>query len=228
MTGPEGPDASDPISRIAALDEPTRRRLYEYVSRSRTPVGRDEASEQTGVARATAAFHLDRLVEEGLLDVVHRRISGRTGPGAGRPAKLYLRSDQEVEVSLPQRRYELMGEVLAAALDGADTAGVPARQLAAGCARAAGRQIARDASTRDPVAVLDSQGFEPCADGDAVRLGNCPFHHLARHHTELVCGMNLELVCGILEDLGCSDYAARLQPDPDHCCVVLQRVERGL
>jgi len=216
-------DLPDPIARVAVLDEPTRRRLYEYVSRSQAPVGRDEASEATGVARATAAFHLDRLVDEGLLDVVHRRISGRTGPGAGRPAKLYLRSSQEIEVSLPQRRYELMGEVLAAALEGVDDGGKPSRQVAADRAREAGREIGRRSDSSDPVEILDAQGFEPCVvDGGTVRLGNCPFHHLARRHTDLVCGMNLHLVGGLLEELENTDYSAQLQPSPDHCCVVLE------
>src|SRR5829696_2835550 len=107
------PPSSDPVSRVAALDEPTRRRLYEYVVRARRPVGRDEASTALGISRSTAVFHLDRLAEEGLLDVVHQRLTGRTGPGAGRPSKLYLRSERQVEVSLPQRRYDLVGEMLA-------------------------------------------------------------------------------------------------------------------
>jgi predicted ArsR family transcriptional regulator len=219
MTGSEQPD---PIARVAALDEPTRRRLYDYVVRARTPVGRDEASEATGVARATVAFHLDRLVDEGLLDVVHRRISGRTGPGAGRPAKLYLRSSEEVEVSLPQRRYELIGEVLAGALEDSGATGAPPFDAAAERAADVGHRIARTADTDDPVAVLEAQGFEPRVEEGTVRLGNCPFHHLAQQHTDLVCGMNLHLVGGLLDELGASGYTARLRPSPDNCCVVLE------
>jgi predicted ArsR family transcriptional regulator len=215
-------DLPDPISRVAALDEPTRRRLYDYVVRSRAAVGRDEASEATGTARATAAFHLDRLVEEGLLEVEHRRISGRTGPGAGRPAKLYRRADREVEVSLPQRRYELIGEVLAAALDDADASGTPARQAAAERAEEVGRRLARSAGSTDVVAVLEAEGFEPRLEDGTVHLGNCPFHSLARRHTELVCGMNLHLVGGLLEELAESGYTARLRPSPGNCCVVLE------
>ena len=212
----------DPISRVASLDEPTRRRLYEYVARSQTAVGRDEASEATGVARATAAFHLDRLVDEGLLEAVHRRISGRTGPGAGRPAKLYLRSEHEVAVSLPQRRYELIGDVLAAALDDADATGAAPLQAAAEQAREAGRRIARGAGDEGLVAVLESQGFEPRVQDGTVHLGNCPFRQLARRHTDLVCGMNLRLVEGLLDELGASSYTARLRPSPGNCCVVLE------
>jgi predicted ArsR family transcriptional regulator len=69
-------------------------------------------SPTVGLPRATAAFHLDRLVEEDLLDVSYQR---RTGPGAGRPAKLYRRSPHQVAVSLPQRRYDLAGQLLSSA-----------------------------------------------------------------------------------------------------------------
>ena len=217
-------DEADPISTVAALDEPTRRRLYEYVARARGPVGRDEASAAVGVSRPTAAFHLDRLADEGLLDVVHQRLSGRTGPGAGRPSKLYLRADREVEVSLPRRRYELAGELLAAAVEEADAAGRPIRETVSSRAHDVGRQMGRTAGTGDPVPVLEAHGFEPRSEQGAVRLGNCPFHNLARRHTDLVCGMNLHLLQGLLEGLGCSAYTATLAPSPDNCCVVLEPV----
>lgn len=215
-------DQVDPISTVAALGEPTRRGLYDYVVRARSPVGRDEASAALGVSRPTAAFHLDRLVDEGLLDVVHQRLTGRSGPGAGRPSKLYLRAALQVEVSLPQRRYELAGELLAAAVEEADAAGRPVRECVASRARITGHQMGRDAPTVDPLAVLESYGFEPRVEDGVVRLGNCPFHNLARQHTDLVCGMNVELVRGLLDGLGGTAYTARLAPSPDHCCVVLE------
>src|ERR687894_1828952 len=111
------------IPAVAALDEPTRRRLYDYVVRQPEPVGRDDAAAALELPRTTAAFHLDRLVDEGLLDVVFQRLTGRTGPGAGRPAKLYRRSDQHVAVSLPQRRYDLAGRLLSSALEHAERSG---------------------------------------------------------------------------------------------------------
>lgn len=215
-------DQSDPISTVAALDEPSRRRLYEYVVGAREPVGRDEASEAVGISRPTAAFHLDRLVDHGLLDVVRRRLTGRTGPGAGRPSKLYLRAAREVEVSLPQRRYELAGELLASAVEDAEADGVGIREAVAGRAHAAGRQLGQAADSAHPLPVLQAYGFEPRIEGSVVRLGNCPFHHLAQQHTDLVCGMNLHLIEGLLEGLPCSSaYAAVLAPSPGHCCVVL-------
>src|ERR671916_286579 len=111
------------ISAVAALDEPTRRRLYDHVVRKPEPVSRDDAAAALELPRTTAAFHLDRLVDEGLLDVVYQRRTGRTGPGAGRPAKLYQRSNQHVAVSLPQRRYDLAGLLLSSALEHAERSG---------------------------------------------------------------------------------------------------------
>ena len=215
-------DQPDPISAVAALDEPTRRRLYEYVAGAREPVSRDEASEAVGVSRPTAAFHLDRLVDHGLLDVVRRRLTGRTGPGAGRPSKLYVRAALQVEVSLPERHYELAGELLAAAAEDADASGLPVREALASHARRTGHRMGRAAGGDDAVSALESHGFEPLAEGGVVKLGNCPFHKLAQQHTELVCGMNLHLVEGLLAGLECTAYVATLAPSPDHCCVVLE------
>lgn len=214
-------DEPDPITAVAALDEPTRRRLYDYVVGAREPVGRDEASEGVGISRPTAAFHLDRLVDHGLLDVVRKRLTGRTGPGAGRPSKLYVRADRQVEVSLPGRRYELAGELLAGAAEDADADGVPIRQALAVRAQRAGLHLGQAAGAVDAVSVLDSYGFEPRTEDGVVTLGNCPFHNLAQQHTELVCGMNLHLVEGLLEGVGCEAYAATLSPSPGNCCVVL-------
>lgn len=218
------------ISAVAALDEPTRRRLYDYVVRRPEPASRDDAAAALELPRTTAAFHLDRLVDEGLLDVVYQRLTGRTGPGAGRPAKLYRRSDQHVAVSLPQRRYDLAGQLLAAALTDAEHSGDPPRatldqrayQLGKELGEAA-RSAAGDRDTRDTaLRVLQAHGFEPRIQGDDVTLANCPFHTLAQQYTELVCGMNLRLLEGLLDGLAPTGLTAHLDPAPPNCCVRLQ------
>ncbi|WP_309111138.1 helix-turn-helix domain-containing protein [Saccharothrix sp.] len=209
----------DPVAAVAALDEPTRRRLYDYVVRRPGPVGRDEAAAAVGAPRTTVAFHLDRLVDEGLLEAVHERRTGRTGPGAGRPAKLYRRAPHPIAVSLPENRYELIGALLADAVAESDTTGEPPRAVLHRRARELGRGLGR--SGGDPVAALEGLGFEPRAEGDSVVLGNCPFHSLAQRHTELVCGANLCLLEGLVSGLG-ADLRARLDPSPGHCCVRLE------
>ena len=94
-----------------------RRALYRWVVTQAEPVSRDQAAAGAGVPRHTAKFHLDRLVADGLLEAEFRRLTGRRGPGAGRPAKLYRRSARQVSVTLPPRQYELAAQIMAAALD---------------------------------------------------------------------------------------------------------------
>jgi predicted ArsR family transcriptional regulator len=216
-------DRTQRLEAVAALAEPTRRRLYDHVVRQPDPVGRDEAAAAVGVPRATAAFHLDRLADDGLLDVVRQRRTGRTGPGAGRPAKLYKRAAASVRVSLPERRYDLAGELLAGAVEDADASGERPAEALDRRARALGEELGRGAEGTDGVlAVLEEHGFEPRAEGEAVVLVNCPFHALAQRHPELVCGMNLRLVAGVLAGAGRTGLAARLCPEEGHCCVRLE------
>ncbi|MDQ4094393.1 MAG: helix-turn-helix domain-containing protein [Actinomycetota bacterium] len=225
----------DQISAVAALDEPTRRRLYDYVVREPDPVSRDDAAAALELPRTTAAFHLDRLMDEGLLDVVYQRRTGRTGPGAGRPAKLYQRSDQHVAVSLPQRRYDLAGRLLSSALEQAERSGDSPRATLDQRAYQLGRQLgdtarstAGDRNTRETVLrVLEAYGFEPRNDDGAVTLANCPFHTLAQDYTQLVCGMNLRLLDGLLDGLAPTGLTAHLDPAPSRCCVRLEPAAPG-
>jgi predicted ArsR family transcriptional regulator len=212
------------VQAIAALEEPTRRQLYELVVRSPAPVGKDEAAAALAIPRTTAAFHLDKLVGEGLLSVVFERRSGQRGPGAGRPAKLYRRSELEVEVSLPERTYDVAALLLAAALEDAESTGEsPAGALKRHAARY-GKSLGETArGTGDVIQVLDRQGFEPREDGPDIVLRNCPFRLLAKEHAPLVCGMNQHLLTGVLDGLGANDREARLSPSPGHCCVRLSR-----
>src|SRR3954449_6016107 len=98
---------NDDLASLGALAEPSRRALYEAVVAAAEPVSREQAAEAVGLPLHSVKFHLDRLVDEGLLEVEFRRLSGRRGPGAGRPAKLYRRARTEISVSLPARRYDL-------------------------------------------------------------------------------------------------------------------------
>src|SRR5512135_3349010 len=112
---PNGPDRLAALAGLASLDEPVRRRLYEYVGDQDWPVSRDEAAAAAGITRTLAAYHLDKLAEAGLLATSYQRPAGRAGPGAGRPAKLYRQAGQELTVSVPPRAYELLARLLAEA-----------------------------------------------------------------------------------------------------------------
>jgi predicted ArsR family transcriptional regulator len=215
---------------IAALADPTRRRLYEYVVAAREPVGREQAATALELSISTVGFHLDKLVAEGLLATEFRRLTGRSGPGAGRPAKLYRRGEREFAVALPARRYDLVGEILASAYDEAAT-GVPLQDALSGSARSEGvglgEESLRAGATADldgVATVLTAQGFEAHLEESdpVVDLANCPFDSLARRHTDLVCGLNRHFVQGVADGLGC-DAEARLEPEPGRCCVKVHR-----
>ncbi len=222
------------LDDVAVLAEPVRRRLYTHVVSHGEPVGRDAAAAATDISRSLAAFHLDRLVEAGLLSVTYRRLSGRTGPGAGRPAKLYQRSDRELQLSLPARRYELAASLFAQALtDSAAPSSMEAVQSAAGAfgrtlgdeaRRRAGRQRGQRALHESALTVLRENGFEPVTTPDGgIALRNCPFDALARANRDLVCGMNLSLMDGVIGGLRATGVVAELDPQPGMCCVVWRR-----
>ncbi|SEG81016.1 Predicted transcriptional regulator, ArsR family [Actinacidiphila yanglinensis] len=198
---------------LGVLADPVRRRLYRHVAAAPDEVGRDAAAEAAGVSRSLAAFHLDKLVEAGLLAVSFRRLSGRTGPGAGRPAKLYRRAEGEHAVSVPPRSYDTAGRLLAEVVE---NAGLD-RELQA-AARAAGAADP-DAAAGDLVEVLRTRGYEPFWDGETLRLRNCPFHALAGEFSALVCGMNLAL----LEGLAAGPWSAAMDARPGWCCVALSK-----
>ena len=226
-------DLSEQIAGVAALAEPVRRELYQYVAAQASAVSRDEASAGVGIPRHTAKFHLDKLVEEGLLTTEFRRLSGRQGPGAGRPTKLYRRSQRELSVALPERHYDLAGQLMAKAIERSTAHGTPVikavKATAAEHGRAVGEELQAQLSPRasrrrvsdEAVRTLGRLGYEPRPEGDRVILANCPFHALAAEHTELVCGMNLAMVTGLLSRLPRSELSAELDPGEGRCCVVL-------
>lgn len=226
------PDLEQQIAGLAALDEPVRRSLYFYVVDRHRDVGREEAARAVSVSHTLAGFHLDRLVEEGLLESSFRRLSGRAGPGAGRPAKLYRRSGRQLAVSLPQRSYELAARIFAAAID--SNGARLTRTALSRAARLIGTRIGADAKSRagsrpdrkrllaGAIAALAANGYEPERAGREIRLRNCPFHELVKDHRELVCGMNLALVEGVVHGLDLSGAKPALDSKPAGCCVSLR------
>jgi predicted ArsR family transcriptional regulator len=211
----------DPLRAIGRLADPVRRRLYDIVSSRSQPTSREDAAEAAGIRRSLAAYHLDKLVAEGLLETSYARTGERTGPGAGRTAKLYRRSDAEISASLPPRDYERAAVLLAAALEHEPT-GAARAALADGAYRLGRDSV--DPGGEDPDALVNAlaaTGYEPvCVAGD-IRLRNCPFHHLAEGHRDLICGMNVSLVQGMIDALPGDARTARLDRGPRGCCVAI-------
>src|SRR5215472_16102029 len=161
-------DAAE-LMAVALLAEPTRQRLYLYLRERGEPVGREEAARHAGIKPRLAAFHLDRMADAGLLDVDYRRLSGRVGPGAGRPAKVYSVSSRSFSVEVPQTRYGLAASMMATALSsggpGADGAGSLA-DAATAVGETFGGEIRRQARTKGArleavQGKLKQLGYEP-------------------------------------------------------------------
>jgi predicted ArsR family transcriptional regulator len=216
------PPPDDPLARLAALDEPIRRRLFAYVRSSAEPVSREDAAEAVGISRSLAAYHLDKLAEQDLLSTGYRRPEGRTGPGAGRPAKVY-EAQGEVSVSVPPRDYELAADLLAEAAETSEEARVALDAVAARAGQRLGGD--REGSLEDALA---ARGYEPFEDeAGVIRLRNCPFHRLAEQHRDVVCGMNQAYLGGLLDGLERTDVEASLEPEPGRCCVAIRARARG-
>jgi predicted ArsR family transcriptional regulator len=210
------------LAAVASIHDPLRRALFDFVSASATAVGRDEAAQSLGMARATAAFHLDRLVDDGVLTVEFKRLSGKTGPGSGRPAKLYRRASEELLVSIPERHYDLAGSVLASSIEESDRTGEPARQALARVATEHGRELGKRAGSLQ--SALLTGGYEPreAADGGTI-LANCPFHSLAVTHTDVICHANVNLLRGVAEGAEDTEHAIVFDPCDGRCCVRIAR-----
>lgn len=231
----EPKELENQVAGLRALSDPIRRSLYFYVAHRPREVSRDEAAQGVGVSRALAGFHLDRLAGEGLLETSFRRLSGRVGPGAGRPAKLYRRSGRQLAVSMPQREYELAARILAAAID---DSGQEPRDTLTKKARLTGKRIGADAQAqvkphpgkKRPLAVvmstLGAHGYEPEEMPGEIRLLNCPFHGLVTQHKDLVCGMSLALIEGVVAGLDLKGLKPVLDPMPERCCVAIKLIDR--
>lgn len=225
--------AEEPLERqLAAIDslrEPTRRRLYQYVERQPRAVSRDEAAAAVGVTRPLAAFHLDKLVRAGLLKTEYRRLSGRSGPGAGRTSKLYRRSRRQFGMSLPHRNHQLLARLLVESRGsgfGMSNDAEPARRFGRLLGTRARRRI-RGHAEEDQLLecveeVLARLGFDPYrVTSGEVRVRNCPFDPLSRRFTTVVCGIAQAVVTGIAQGVGADELRVGRDEQPDECCVVL-------
>ena len=225
------PNSRADVEAVSLLAEPVRGALYEWVARAGDAVSRDEAAAALGITRALAAFHLDRLVAGDLLVAEFRRLSGRSGPGAGRPSKLYRPAARDVSVSLPGRRYEIPARLFAEAIERMDEHLPPdavqqaARMMGEAIGSAARHQAGRRPTRRRIrellLTTLTERDYQPLQEANEIRLANCPFRTLVEDHRPLVCGMNLRLVEGLITGLGDERVRARADPGTDRCCVSL-------
>jgi len=224
---------------VQLLAEPTRRALFQACRAAKAPLTREQLATEVGITRRLAAFHLDLLADAGLLTVDYARPEGRSGPGAGRPAKRYAAAAIDVELSLPARRYDLAARIMARGLATSGADGGDATEATFVAAHEEGARIGKlrrprarmsaAATTDAAVDVLTDLGYEPWCESDrCVRLANCPFDAAVGEATEVVCGLNQHFVSGLLDGLGGHrDVVAALDPGPDRCCVAVTRRKRS-
>jgi predicted ArsR family transcriptional regulator len=223
------------LPALTALDDDVRRRLYLHVRSAGRAVTRDEAAAATDISERLAAFHLDKLEREGLLVSSYARKPGRSGPGAGRTSKFYAVSDLEFDASIPERRYDFVGQILVSAIaagDAGESPGTAARRIAADRGKTMGEEIRSEQKLRRAgrrrvlnaaAKALTELGYEPYeTNGDAISLRSCPFHTLARQNPDMVCGINQAFIDGVLRGLGNDAITATLEPTPGQCCVKLR------
>lgn len=222
--------AESAITAVATLHDDLRRSMYAFVRRVRRPVTREEAAATVGISRKLAGFHLDKLVDVGLLSARYAAVERKVG----RAPKVYELTDADVRVTIPQRQPELLAEIL---LDAVLTASAaePAREVALRAAADRGREIGTAARARTRpgrlgveraltlvVQVLERHGFEPVREGSRrVRLRTCPFQPLVGKAPELVCGMNRAVLAGVLDGMDATTVQAVLDPRAGECCVEL-------
>lgn len=209
---------------IGSLADDLRRQMYLFIRRRGAPVSREEAAREAGISAKLAAFHLDKLVDEGLLKAHYARLPGRSGPGAGRSSKLYEPTDRFFAVSLPPRAYDLVGRLLLAALETKRDDESP-EDAARRVGYHAGAETTTSASGRagrSAERILNDLGFEPRREAGKVVLGNCPFHALAQTNPTLICGLNEAFVAGVIDGAGETTKRAVLDPAEGRCCVTLE------
>ena len=215
-----GFDDGQRLRALASLGDPLRKQLFELMLNSGKALSCADCAERIGLPRSTIRVHLDRLVDEQLLLVEFRKIGDRTGPGSGRPTKLYTAAHHEVSASVPPRHYDLAARLLAAAVQHSIDGSVDIQQALAAVAHDEGKRMGRAAGTIHEM--LARTGYEPEPDGEGgTIMANCPFHRLSLEHTGVVCSLNGALLGGALE--GCWDSEHELAPDREisHCCARL-------
>lgn len=227
------PAIDEAIDRLGPLLEPARRRVFGFVASADRPVTRDETASATGLALPLATFHLERLLEVGLLEAVAPPASAAAvGRRRGRPAKLYRAARQDLLVSMPARDYRLAAELFADALargPGPDSLGMAARARGRRLGERAMERAAEGAELEAAVVgVLADQGYEPrrLEDG-SMALRNCPFDGLTEGHGDLICPANRSLLAGLLEGAGLSTLDATLEPGEGRCCILLRAQNQG-
>jgi predicted ArsR family transcriptional regulator len=229
------------LHRLDAIGGSELRATLLYVRGARDPVTADDAATALGVHRSVARSRLERLLRAGLLEMSFARRSGRAGPGAGRPAKLYAAAPEAQALEFPPRRFPAL---VARLLDE-----VPAEGRVEALRRAGedfGRELARVAGLRPRTRLEDglehvcaavrSLGFQAALDsidGETAVIGTptCPLRPLVSERAE-AAHIDRGMWAGLVERGVRGLRAAAVDCETHSCldggesCVVVIRLRR--
>jgi predicted ArsR family transcriptional regulator len=200
----------------------TRSRVWVLLQGAADPLAVTEVADRMGLHANTARFHLDGLVDAGL---VERAIEDRGVPG--RPRTLYSANSDAAITG--RRSYRLLTEILASLLASQRQ---PAK-AAMDAGNAWGRYLVSKpapfehvdsaSATRQLVSALDDIGFAPEAVTAGrkrrILLHHCPFRDVVESQGEVICSIHLGLMQGLLGELDAPLHAERLEPfvEPSLC-----------
>jgi len=205
------------LAAMASLGDPVRKKLFLLLRASPDALSCEDCAAALGLPKSTIRAHLDRLVAEGLMMVEFRKTGARTGPGSGRPSKLYAVAMGEVGASVPSRHYDLAADLLAAAVKRSMDSGANITEALADVAFEAGRELGAAQGTLHQV--LAATGYEPRPDGaGGTIMANCPFHRIAQDHSEVMCALNGSLLNGALAGSGDTGHGIVPDAEATHCC----------
>jgi predicted ArsR family transcriptional regulator len=145
------------VDRIASLADADLLEMLAYVRAEAAPPTAADAAAAIGVSKSVARGRLERLVAGGFLAASYGRRSGRSGPGAGRPAKTYAVAPEPDALELPARRYPHLVHLLVQALPGRGR-----RPQLVSVGRQFGRELAR-AATLKPAARAATAADRVCS-----------------------------------------------------------------
>jgi predicted ArsR family transcriptional regulator len=213
----------------SALGDPTRRAIFIAVREAGDAMTSSDVANLFGIHTNVARHHLDKLASDGYLRITHRRQNGRSGPGAGRPAKCYEATSKEIDLHFPSRRPDVLIELLLRVIGRTGISDLP--QVAEEIGREYGREIAAEIGNPDEngydeavkavAEAMTGVGFHmsPDLDGHRLLTSFCPFGDAATGHPDVVCSLDRGLVTGLFELLsqGCEPILHPSPADDDAC-----------
>ena len=201
---------------LGALKDFTRRDILLRFYADRKARSVEDVAREAGVHRSVAFEHLERLVALGYLEVTQRRGL------PGKPAKIYKLTGGPVQISHPMRRYDVVAESLARALE---EAGDPGAEIVRRAGRSFGESIAVPGAKTamaalEPMVEMGAE-YEVQRDG-VLSCTNCLFAEVCRK-APIICDFHAGIIEGLVARTAVRAGVAALGfRDPYGCAYALR------